>query len=300
MEAGAHSGAAGAARGEAGGEGGAGAAPAVEFRDASFSYDGETPVIDGVSLAIERGSFTCVLGGNGSGKSTLAKLVCALLVPDEGRVSVFGRDTADRSLTYAIRSDAGLVFQNPDDQLVASIVENDVAFGPENLGIRLPELRIRVTRALESVGLAGFEKRETETLSGGQKQRVAVAGVLAMAPKILVLDEATSMLDPQGREGLLATCERLHKDGMTVVMITHFMDEAARADRVIALEAGRVALDGAPSDVLCRAEELRALGLDVPFATALSRELAARGVPVRDTVSDHELEEELCRLHSSR
>ena len=275
-------------------------APAIEIDNVRFTYDGATDAIRGLSLRVEEGSFTCILGGNGSGKSTLAKLVCALLAPDEGRVTVHGRDTADPASTYAIRSDAGLVFQNPDDQLVASIVENDVAFGPENLGVPLPELRDRVTESLESVGLAGFEKRETNALSGGQKQRVAIAGVLAMRPRILVLDEATAMLDPQGRAALLRTCGRLHGEGMTIVMITHFMDEAALADRVVVLDGGQVRLDGAPADVLCRTDELRALDLDVPFATALSRALAERGVPVGATVSDRELEEGLCRLRSTK
>ena len=274
--------------------------PAIVFDRVRFSYDSTTFALDSVSLAIEQGSFTCILGGNGSGKSTLAKLAGAILLPSEGRVSINGLDTTDPRCIYTIRSDVGFVFQNPDDQLVASVVENDVAFGPENLGVAMPELKERVHQALRDTGLSGFEKRETHTLSGGQKQRLALAGALAMRPRILVLDEATSMLDPQGCKALLSICEHLRRQGMTIVMITHFMDEAARAERVIVLDAGHVALDGSPDEVLVRADDMRAFGLDVPFAVSLSHELAARGVPVKPTVSDQALEEELCRLHSSR
>ena len=273
---------------------------ALEFDHVSFSYDGERAAVDDVRLAIEAGALTCILGGNGSGKSTLAKLACGLLAPESGTVRVFGRDTADAEALRQIRGDAGLVFQNPDDQIVASIVENDVAFGPENLGVPREELRERVDRALATVELAGFGKRETSTLSGGQKQRVAIAGVLAMHPRLIVLDEATAMLDPKGRDAVVGVCERLRDEGLAVVLITHFMDEAARADRVVVLDAGRVRLDGAPIEVLSRADELRALSLDVPFATAFARELAARGVHVGAVVSEDELKEELCRLRSNR
>ena len=192
----------------------------IEFKGTGFTYDGERFVLDGVDARIERGEFVCVLGGNGSGKSTLAKHVNALLVPDEGSVTVLDRDTRDERSTYFIRSNAGMVFQNPDDQLVASLIENDVAFGPENLGVPTDQLRQRVADALADVGLQGFDKRETAALSGGQKQRVAIAGVLAMEPAILILDEATAMLDPRGRKGLMRVCRELHDRGMTVVMIT--------------------------------------------------------------------------------
>ena len=238
----------------------------VDFRDAGFTYDGEAFVFRHLNLAVPQGQFLCLLGGNGSGKSTLAKHINALLLPDEGEVDVFGCDTRDAEQTYFIRSNAGLVFQNPDDQLVASLIENDVAFGPENLGIPNPELRERVTRALAEVGLQGFETHETNALSGGQKQRVAIAGVLAMDPAILILDEATAMLDPRGRAGLMRVVRELHERGMTVVMITHFMEEAACADRVVVLDGGQVRMDGAPQEVLVRADELRTLSLEVPFA----------------------------------
>lgn len=273
-------------------------APAVEAHGASFTYDGDAFVLQDVDIRIERGEFVAILGGNGSGKSTLAKHMNALLTPDEGRVVVLGRDTSDPEAVYAIRSRAGMVFQNPDDQLVASLVENDVAFGPENLGIPAAELRARVDESLEAVGLEGFQKRETTALSGGQKQRVAVAGVLAMRPDIVILDEATSMLDPQGRAALLDLCRTLHEAGITIVMITHFMEEAALAQRVIVLNGGRVACSGTPDEVLSQAGLLEHLNLDVPFACALSLALRRQGVDAGVHVRPQELKEELCRLHS--
>ena len=273
-------------------------APAVEAHGASFTYDGDAFVLQDVDIRIGRGEFVAILGGNGSGKSTLAKHMNALLTPDEGRVVVLGRDTSDPEAVYAIRSRAGMVFQNPDDQLVASLVENDVAFGPENLGIPAAELRARVDESLEAVGLEGFQKRETTALSGGQKQRVAVAGVLAMRPDIVILDEATSMLDPQGRAALLDLCRTLHEAGITIVMITHFMEEAALAQRVIVLNGGRVACSGTPDEILSQAGLLEHLNLDVPFACALSLALRRQGVDVGVHVRPQELKEELCRLHS--
>lgn len=273
-------------------------APAVEAHGASFTYDGDAFVLQDVDICIGRGEFVAILGGNGSGKSTLAKHMNALLTPDEGRVVVLGRDTSDPEAVYAIRSRAGMVFQNPDDQLVASLVENDVAFGPENLGIPAAELRARVDESLEAVGLEGFQKRETTALSGGQKQRVAVAGVLAMRPDIVILDEATSMLDPQGRAALLDLCRTLHEAGITIVMITHFMEEAALAQRVIVLNGGRVACSGTPDEVLSQAGLLEHLNLDVPFACALSLALRRQGVDAGVHVRPQELKEELCHLHS--
>ena len=273
-------------------------APAVEAHGASFTYDGDAFVLQDVDICIGRGEFVAILGGTDPGKSTLAKHMNALLTPDEGRVVVLGRDTSDPEAVYAIRSRAGMVFQNPDDQLVASLVENDVAFGPENLGIPAAELRARVDESLEAVGLEGFQKRETTALSGGQKQRVAVAGVLAMRPDIVILDEATSMLDPQGRAALLDLCRTLHEAGITIVMITHFMEEAALAQRVIVLNGGRVACSGTPDEVLSQAGLLEHLNLDVPFACALSLALRRQGVDAGVHVRPQELKEELCRLHS--
>ncbi len=261
----------------------------IEFNDVRFTYDGQRYALDGVNLRIERGSFTCVLGGNGSGKSTLAKHVNALLTPDEGTVRVLDADTSDPESLYFIRSNAGMVFQNPDDQIVSSVIEDDVAFGLENLGVPTEELQGRVSRALAQVGLQGFEKKETAALSGGQKQRVAIAGVLAMEPQILVLDEASAMLDPRGRKGLARVCRELNEAGLTIVLITHFMEEAAQADRVVVLEAGRVVLDGAPTEVLTQAERLRDLNLDVPFATSMSMELREGGIGVPVCLTTDEL-----------
>ncbi len=272
----------------------------ISFSDVSFTYTGQAFVLSDLALTIEQGQFVCVLGANGSGKSTFSKLINALLIPDKGTVTVNGMDTSDADNTFAIRSAAGAVFQNPDDQLVASIVENDVAFGPENLGIDNPELRQRVDEALAQVGLTTAAGRETTALSGGQKQRVAIAGVLAMHPQILIFDEATAMLDPRGRRGLMRVCKELHAAGMTIIMITHFMEEAAEADRVIVLEDGRVMMDGAPDEVLVQDHKLRTLNLAVPFATQMSRLLQDRGIEVGAHIETATLEEELCRLHSNR
>lgn len=249
----------------------------IACTDVHFSYDGEHDALDGVSLSIADGEFVSVLGGNGSGKSTLARHLDALLVPSSGTVTVDGLDTAERRNVYDIRNRVGLVFQNPDDQIVAGTVEDDVAFGPENLGVPTDELRARVNEALSLVGLSGFERRETSSLSGGQKQRLALAGVLAMRPRTLVLDEATAMLDPRGRAALMRVCRELHEQGMTIVMITHFMEEAAEAGRIVVLDHGHVALDGAPEAVFSQADVLARLGLDVPLpyhvGLALRREV---------------------------
>ena len=261
----------------------------IEFENVSFTYDGKRKALEKVTLDVEQGAFVCVLGGNGSGKSTLAKHVNALLVPDEGNVRVCGADSRNSDNLFFIRSNAGMVFQNPDDQIVASVIEDDVAFGPENLGVPTEELRERVTDALARVGLQGFEKKETFALSGGQKQRVAIAGVLAMHPKILVLDEASAMLDPRGRSGLSRACRELNAVGLTIVMITHFMEEAAQADRVVVLEHGSVALDGPPAEVLTQVERLDSLSLDIPFATRTSIELRERGAAIPVCITAGEL-----------
>ena len=275
-------------------------APIICVRDVSFTYDGEAFALSGASAQIERGEFVCILGGNGSGKSTLAKHLNALLVPDKGQVEVCGMDTSEREHTYAIRQSAGMVFQNPDDQLVASLVEDDVAFGPENLGVPTAELRKRVTQRLEDVGLSGFEKHETHALSGGQKQRVAIAGALAMNPEILILDEASAMLDPRGRKGLMRVVRSLNDQGMTVVMITHFMEEAALADRVIVLDEGKVARVGTPQEVLVDVDALSALNLEVPFAAELSQALCRADVPVAAAVTEEELAKSVFSLLESR
>ena len=260
-----------------------------------YSYDGVARALDGVNLTIADGEFLCVLGGNGSGKSTLAKHLNALIVPDEGRVTVEGLDTSDPEYVYDIRSRVGLVFQNPDDQLVATLVADDVAFGPENLGAAPQDIEAGVARALDAVGLGGFERRETHALSGGQKQRVAIAGVLAMKPHVIVLDEATAMLDPRGRRGLMRAARALHEQGMTVVMITHFMEEAADADRVVVLDQGKIALEGTPAEVLTHADELSRLELDVPPSCALAVALARGGVAVTPQVDEDAMVAEIAR-----
>lgn len=272
----------------------------IECRGVSFSYDGAVSALDGVDLNIEDGEFFCILGGNGSGKSTFAKHLNALLQPDAGTVRINGMDASDPELVYDIRSTAGMVFQNPDDQLVATLVEDDVAFGPENLGVPSAQIAQRVREALKGVGLVGFERHETHALSGGQKQRVALAGVLAMEPRVLILDEASSMLDPRGRKGLMKVCHALHERGMTIVMITHFMEEAAEADRVAVFRAGRVAMLGTPEEILTRADELEQLNLDMPASCSLGMALSARGVPVCAQVREADMVAEISRLYAER
>lgn len=272
----------------------------IDCRGVSFSYDGVTPALDGIDLNIEDGEFFCILGGNGSGKSTFAKHLNALLQPDAGTVRINGMDASDPELVYDIRSTAGMVFQNPDDQLVATLVEDDVAFGPENLGVPSAQIAQRVREALKGVGLVGFERHETHALSGGQKQRVALAGVIAMEPRVLILDEASSMLDPRGRKGLMKVCRALHDRGMTIVMITHFMEEAAEADRVAVFRAGRVAMLGAPEEILTRADELAQLNLDMPASCCLGRALRAKGVPVCAQVREADMVAEIAQVYAER
>ena len=269
----------------------------IECRGVSYSYDGAAPALNGIDLDIEDGEFFCILGGNGSGKSTFAKHLNALLQPDAGTVRVNGMDASDPELVYDIRSTAGMVFQNPDDQLVATLVEDDVAFGPENLGVPSEQIAQRVREVLKAVGLVGFERHETHALSGGQKQRVALAGVLAMEPRVLILDEASSMLDPRGRKGLMKACHALHERGMTIVMITHFMEEAAEADRVAVFRAGRVAMLGTPEEILTRADELARLNLDIPASCCLGRALRAKGVPVCAQVREADMVAEISRVY---
>lgn len=272
----------------------------IECRGVSFSYDGAVPALDGVDLNIEDGEFFCILGGNGSGKSTFAKHLNALLQPDAGTVRINGMDASDPELVYDIRSTAGMVFQNPDDQLVATLVEDDVAFGPENLGVPSAQIAQRVREALKGVGLVGFERHETHALSGGQKQRVALAGVLAMEPRVLILDEASSMLDPRGRKGLMKACRALHDRGMTIVMITHFMEEAAEADRVAVFRAGRVAMLGMPEEILTRADELAQFNLDMPASCCLGTALRAKGVPVHAQVREVDMVAEIAQTYADR
>ena len=255
----------------------------IETKNLTFQYPVEEghvsrSALKDVNVAIEKGSFTVVLGHNGSGKSTLAKHMNAVLLPCGGNVYVEGRDTRDESLLLEIRRRVGMVFQNPDNQIVANVVEEDVAFAPENLGVPSGEIRARVDDALSAVGMSEFTRHAPHLLSGGQKQRVAIAGVIAMAPECIVLDEATAMLDPVGRREVLSTIRRLNAErGMTVVLITHHMDEAEHADRVIVMNDGCLAMDGTPREVFARVEELRALGLAAPSTVELLYELNQRG-----------------------
>ena len=254
--------------------------PVIRIQNISYTYpDAPTPALDGVTLDIMPGDFVAVLGANGSGKSTLAKHLNAILVPAGGKVLVDGMDTIDEANLIPIRRRVGMVFQNPDNQIVANVVEDDVAFAPENRGVEPSEIRRRVDESLRQVGMYDFRLHAPHLLSGGQKQRVAIAGVLAMQPEVLVLDEPTAMLDPRGRREVIATVERLRREqGITVVLITHHMEEAARADRVIVMERGKITMDGTPRDIFPQVEALRALHLDVPDTTELIHRLNAAGM----------------------
>ncbi len=262
--------------------------PLIELAGLSHTYHAGTPdavlALNGISLSIERGEFVAIVGGNGSGKSTLAKHLNALLLPTEGEVRVDGLDTRDPAATWEIRQRVGMVFQNPDNQLVATVVEEDVAFGPENLGLPPAEIAQRVEGALGVVEMLAYRRHEPHLLSGGQKQRVAIAGILAMRPQCLVLDEATTMLDPQGQREVMETISRLNGEGVTVIHITHAMEEAVQCRRVIVLASGRVAMDGPPAEVFSRPDELQRLRLVLPPIPALAHRLRSEGLPVPDHI----------------
>ena len=274
----------------------------IQTENLTYRYEGaDRDAVKGVSLSVRRGEFLAVLGRNGSGKSTLGKLLNALIAPTEGSVCVCGirPDTEDN--TFLIRQKCGMVFQNPDNQTVATIVEEDVAFGPENLGVAPEEIRARVDWALEKVGMTAFRRTAPSMLSGGQKQRVAIAGVIAMKPEIIVFDESTSMLDPAGRLEVMETAKALNREnGVTVVWITHFMDEAAQASRLIVVDDGEIRLDGAPRQVFSRVKEIQSYGLEAPDMTVLAAMLRERGLNVSgEILTVEEMEVELCRLRSS-
>ena len=263
----------------------------LEFQNVSFRYEGNSEkeqfplAVRNVSFAVKKGDFVAIVGHNGSGRSTLAKLSNSILLPKSGKVLVNGMDTADESLSYDIRRTVGVVFQNPDNQIVASVVEEDVAFGPENLGVPPEEIRKRVDNALKAVGMYEYRKHEPHKLSGGQKQRVAIAGMIAMLPECLVLDEPTAMLDPRGRKEVMDTILKLNREmGMTVVFITHFMEEAVRASRVIVMDNAEILMDGTPREVFRQADRVKAAGLDVPKPAELARALQKRGVPMPDDI----------------
>ncbi|MCM8710767.1 energy-coupling factor transporter ATPase [Clostridium sp. SYSU_GA19001] len=275
----------------------------VECKDLIYQYPGNEEeqgkiAINGVSLNVKKGEFLVVLGRNGSGKSTLAKHINALLLPSGGKVYVNGLDTADTKNLWEIRNKAGMVFQNPDNQIVATIVEEDVAFGPENLGIEPEEIRKRVDESLKRVGMYDYRKHAPHLLSGGQKQRIAIAGILAMRPECIVFDEPTAMLDPSGRKEVLKTIKDINKTyGITIILITHFMDEAAEADRIIVMDQGNIIMEGCPREIFSQVPVMKKIGLDVPQVTELAFELQRNGIDMTTNIlTIDEMVEALCQL----
>lgn len=268
----------------------------IEVKDLSFKYEDEAKkyTLKNVNLNVEKGEFIAILGHNGSGKSTLAKLINGQMAPTEGEIKIKGFKTTEEEHLLDIRKTCGMVFQNPDNQIVATIVEEDVAFGPENMGVPMPELRQRVDEALEIVEMSDYKRHSPALLSGGQKQRVAIAGILAMDPDCLLMDEPTAMLDPLGREEIVKTMLKLNERGRTIVLITHFMDEAILADRVIVLNEGEVVMEGKPREVFSEFETIKSLGLDVPQVTELAYKLNRDGFDIpKDVLSIEEMAEAL-------
>lgn len=268
-------------------------------RDEEGNVENVTEAVDHVSLDVEQGQFIAILGHNGSGKSTLAKHINAILKPTEGEMTVDGMSTSEEDNVWSVRQTAGMVFQNPDNQIVATIVEEDVAFGPENLGVPTDEIWERVNKALELVNMTMYRGYSPNKLSGGQKQRVAIAGVLAMKPKCIVLDEATAMLDPLGRKEVMSAIIELNKvEKITVILITHYMDEAVLADKIFVMDKGKIAMEGTPRQVFSHVEEIRELRLDVPAATAMAYELRKAGYNIpKDILTRDELVEAVCQLY---
>ena len=275
----------------------------IRIENLVFEYSKETEegqvsvrAVDDVSFEIEKGSFTAIIGKNGSGKSTLAKNLNGLLIPTSGVVYVGGFDTRDDEHIWDVRQTAGMVFQNPDNQLVSAIVEDDVAFGPENLGVPPEEIRKRVDKALEEGNMEAFKKKAPHLLSGGQKQRIAIAGVVAMKPQCIIFDEPTAMLDPKGRKEIMAIIDELHAEGITVVLITHFMDETVNADRLIIMNEGKVLLDGTPEEVFSHRDLILSVNLDVPLMAELAARLRERGVDVPENIiTEEKMVEFICQ-----
>lgn len=270
----------------------------IKIENLKFRYDKDDTfyAVDGVNLNIRKGEFTAIIGHNGSGKSTLAKLINSILLPTEGKIYVNEMDTADDSKLWDIRQTAGMVFQNPDNQLVATIVEEDIAFGPENQGVEPSEIRKRVDDALNAVGMYEYRRRPPHMLSGGQKQRIAIAGILALNSDCIILDEPTAMLDPSGRKEVMETLKRLKQAGKTILLITHYMDEAVQADRVVVMDKGNIKLDGTPKEVFRNIDEIKKFGLDVPQVTELAQELAKEGLNIPcDIIDVKELVDLLCQ-----
>ena len=266
----------------------------IEIKNLHFSYKDESgnssaEVLKGIDLNIKEGEFVAVLGHNGSGKSTLAKHINAILIPTEGKITVNGIDTADESKIFELRQCAGMVFQNPDNQIVSSVVEEDVAFALENLGVPYEEMWKRVDNALKAVNMYEYRLHSPSQLSGGQKQRIAIAGIIAMQPKCIILDEPTAMLDPQGRKEVMSTIKRMNREqGITIVLITHYMDEAAQCDRVVVMDKGNIVLDNTPKGVFSHVQELKDIGLDVPQVTELAWELKKAGYDIPDDIITEE------------
>ncbi|AKA71442.1 energy-coupling factor transporter ATPase [Clostridium scatologenes] len=275
----------------------------IECKNVIYKYEnadknGTKLAIDDASLEVKKGEFLVILGRNGSGKSTIAKHMNALLIPTDGKVYVSGLDTCDEKNVWNIRNKAGMVFQNPDNQIVATIVEEDVAFGPENLGVDPAEIRNRVDECLKRVNMYDYRKHAPHLLSGGQKQRVAIAGVLAMMPECIIFDESTAMLDPSGRKEVMKTIKEVNsKYGITIILITHYMEEAVKADRIIVMDEGKIIMEGTPKNIFSQVQEMKNIGLDVPQMTELSYELQRSGINIRkDILTIDEMVDELCQL----
>ena len=274
----------------------------IEVKDLVYRYSKEQgddnlcPAIDHVSIEIKRGEYISIAGSNGSGKSTLARCLNGLLLPTEGEILVDGMDTNDDDLIWDIRKKIGMVFQNPDNQIVSSMVEDEVAFGPENIGIENPELRKRVDNALKSVGMYEYRNREAHKLSGGQKQRIAIAGAVAMRPDCIVFDEPTAMLDPKGRSQVMKVIRELNDQGITIILITHFMEEVAEADRVLVMKSGKLLADSVPEDVIADTNLIEAAGLEIPAAVLLRNELIENGISLsHEVINKDDLVDALCR-----